>query len=75
MTSKKEIINSFYLFSKPSFFEGFGRLFDWSSSLSVYWYSETDDDSDYAAAKYDWRAVGNDFQLAIDSYGKQSISK
>jgi hypothetical protein len=74
MFKNKELANSFYLFSPPSFLEGFGRIFDWSSSLNVYWYSDSENESDCLASKQDWRAVRDDFKTVIKSYGKQSVA-
>ncbi len=50
---------STFLFARPSFIEGFGRILDVGGSLNQY---NTDDDADTTAILMDWLAVSADFR-------------
>jgi hypothetical protein len=62
---------SFYLFSKPSFFKGYGRLLDVSGSFNIYNDSETEKEADFIALNNDWRAVGHDIKKSINKYEQE----
>lgn len=59
---------TFYLFTEPSFVEGFARIIDIGDTLSVYNYSNTEEESDSLAIKNDWLQVGQDLSKAITIY-------
>ena len=62
---------TFYLFAKPSFIEGMGRILDFGNNLQVYNKSRTPQEADTQAISDDWRAVGNDIESAINKYERQ----
>lgn len=53
---------STFLFARPSFIEGFGRIMDVGGSLNQY---NTDNDADTTAILMDWLAVKEDFREAL----------
>ncbi|MGD0655384.1 MAG: hypothetical protein ABSA16_13665 [Thermoguttaceae bacterium] len=57
--------NSAFLFARPSFFEGVGRIFDFAGTLNEYNNSLTPEQADYFAIKSDWRQIGADINQAI----------
>ena len=68
-----EINYTFYLFAKPSFIEGYGRLFDVGGSLNSYNESTTAEEADLTALRTDWKAIGLDIKKATEKY-EQSIT-
>jgi hypothetical protein len=62
-----------YLFARPSFVEGIGRLFDFGGTLNEYNYSLDEDQADQVALECDWHAIGQDLRAAVGEYrrGKQ----
>ncbi len=54
------------LFRRPSFLEGFGRIFDFAGALNVYNQSRTPAEADYKAMNADWAAVGADMWAAVE---------
>jgi hypothetical protein len=63
-----DITSTFYLYAKPSFIEGMGRVLDLGGNLEVYNESKTAKEADKIAISNDWRAVGNDIMSSIDKY-------
>lgn len=59
-------IQSTYLFARPSFVEGIGRMVDVSNSLNIYNQSRTDSEADARAIYEDWKAVGHDVRVALE---------
>lgn len=55
------------LFARPSFIEGFARLFDLGNNLNQYAESVSPDEADIRALRADWEAVGSDLRHAIES--------
>ncbi|HOP48725.1 MAG TPA: hypothetical protein PK874_13780 [Desulfobacteraceae bacterium] len=62
----------FRLFPKSSFFEGVGRLVDFTGSLNEYNISETPEEADTRALYSDWRAVGIDLLAAKEEHNKSA---
>lgn len=56
------------LHSRPSFFEGVARLFDFSGFLNQYDYSNSGEEADYRALRSDWQEVGEDIRRAISLF-------
>jgi hypothetical protein len=57
-----------YLSSRPSFFTGLARLFDFWGLFSPHGNGKV---SDSKALSSDWRAVGQDIQKAVRSYARE----
>ncbi len=62
--------NSGFLFSEPSFIEGFARLIDFGSTLNKYNDSESGKIADNRALKSDWQAIGNDIRIVVSKYAE-----
>lgn len=62
---------SFYLFSKPGFNEGMGRVLDIGSTMDVYNESITGTEADQRALLTDWLMVGNDIKNSAKEYEQQ----
>jgi len=56
---------SFFLFARPSFFEGTARVLDFGDTLSDYNRAENGDQADAIALWCDWTAVGQHLMKAI----------
>lgn len=54
-----------FLFARPSFFEGMGRIIDFGGTLTAFNISRTPEEADARALFEDWRVVGNDLRLAV----------
>lgn len=63
------------LFSRPSFLEGMGRIFDFMGLLNDYQYDKTEKEADLNALRSDWFAVGDDIRTAIKTYVGVSNSR
>lgn len=57
-----------FLFARPSFLEGIGRLVDFGGALDQYNTSLTPEQADIIAMRMDWEAVGEDLRHAIEQY-------
>lgn len=68
---------SFYLFSKPSFNEGMGRVLDLGANTDTYNEHKTGEEADKKALFADWQMVGNDIKNSVLVYEQQisGISK
>jgi len=55
---------SSFLFARPSFLEGVGRLVDFGGFLNEYNYSPNGNEADNLALWADWTAIGNDMRVA-----------
>ena len=53
-----------FLFARPSFLEGWARVFDVGDTLTEYNRSLTPEQADYLAMRADWMAVGDDLRAA-----------
>ena len=58
-------MQSDYLFARPSFVEGIGRMVDVSNSLNTYNYSRNGAEADARAIYQDWKALGHDVRVAL----------
>ncbi len=65
---------SFYLFSKPGFNEGMGRILDMGATLDSYNENLTGAQADYKALLADWITVGNDIKNSIHQYERESAA-
>jgi hypothetical protein len=59
-------LQSDYLFARPSFVEGVGRMVDVSNSMNMYNYSRDGAEADARAIQQDWKALGHDVRVALD---------
>ncbi len=71
MTLSTDDIESDFLFARPSFIEGVGRIFDLAGSLNTYNSSRTPEEADSRAIYEDWKALGHDVQVALDQLGSE----
>ncbi len=55
-----------FLYARPSFYEGMGRLLDFGNHLNQYNSSISPEQADALALYADWLAVGDDLRLAIE---------
>ena len=54
-----------FLYARPSFAEGVGRLMDFGNALNEYNRSATPREADERALRADWYAVGDDLRAAM----------
>lgn len=59
-------IQSNYLFARPSFVEGVGRIVDVSNSLNTYNQSRSGAEADAHAIREDWKALGHDVRVSLE---------
>lgn len=71
MDKRIDRFESDFLFVRPSFIEGVGRMFDISGSYNTYNYSRDDREADARAFYRDWRAIGRDFRAALNQLRSQ----
>ena len=57
-----------FLFARPSFWEGLGRLIDFGGTLTEFNDAPSGPQADRYAIGQDWRAVGNDLRNAMGVY-------
>ncbi len=57
---------------KRSFSSGFSDLLDFSALTTKYNTSNSNNEADACAIDSDWQAVGQDMQIALDTYGTQA---
>ena len=62
-----QYFHRYYLFARPSFVEGVGRIFDFGNALTMYNYALSPTVADARAIREDWQAVGDDLSLAINA--------
>jgi len=58
-----------FLYSRPSFLEGFARIVDFANTLQEYNSSSTPEIADERAVRADWGAIGNDMYKALEKAG------
>jgi len=58
-----------FLYSRPSFLEGFARVVDFANILQEYNTSSTPETADERAISADWNAVGGDMYRALEKVG------
>ncbi len=61
------------LYSRPSFFEGVARLFDFGNWLNRYNYSRSEEEADLRSIGADWQFTGEDLQRALEKFAKESV--
>lgn len=66
MTDIKDQIQSDFLYARPSFIEGVGRMLDVAGSLSMYNISRSPEAADGRAMYEDWKALGHDLRVALE---------
>lgn len=57
-----------FLFARPSFWEGLGRLIDFGGTLTEFNGALSGPQADRYAIGQDWRAVGDDLRNAMGVY-------
>jgi hypothetical protein len=62
---------TFYLFSRPTFLEGYGRILDVLGVLNSYNKSPSAEEADFIALRNDWKAVGQDIKKSMNEYGRR----
>jgi hypothetical protein len=66
MTDPDEIYRH-YSFTRPSFIEGLGRIFDLGHSRRTYEMAPDGAEADARALEQDWQTIGRDFQMILGS--------
>ena len=66
------VASTFFLFARPSFWEGVARILDFGNVLTEYNKSLTPQQADALAMRADWVTVGEDIQSAADTLFKDS---
>lgn len=61
-----------YLYARPSFLEGMGRIFDFGGTMTVFNTSRTPEEADVRALGDDWRTVGADLRAAVEQVKRQA---
>ena len=64
--SKNDEFVSDFLFARPSFIEGVGRILDVGNVLNTYNGARTPVEADARAINQDWRAIGRDVRAALE---------
>jgi hypothetical protein len=64
-----------FLFARPSFFEGMGRIIDFGGTMTSFNRSSTPEEADSRAMYEDWRVVGNDLRAALARFKRESQAK
>ncbi len=64
-----------YLVARPSFLDGYARLFDFGNTLCEYNYSRNEEEADQIAMWLDWNAVGADIRRAYQEFVAAQESK
>ncbi|MBI4186067.1 MAG: hypothetical protein HY530_00990 [Chloroflexi bacterium] len=68
-------VASDFLYAKPSFIEGLGRVLDVGGTLNEYNSSPTGEIADKVAMRVDWACVGQYLRSAINEYAKEQAPK
>lgn len=63
---------NYRLYTLPSFFEGIGRIGDFSGVLNQFNYSKSPAEADQKAICSDWMKVGSDLKSAMNKFEKRS---
>lgn len=66
-------MSSDFLFARPSFFRGLGRVFDPFGVPEPYNWSPTPEAADARGMLSDWATVGSDLQSVFDAYPIESF--
>jgi hypothetical protein len=56
-----------FLFARPSFLEGVGRILDFAGFMTEYNSSQTTEEADLKALRTDWAILGNDMRSAAEA--------
>lgn len=62
-----------FLFARPSFSEGMGRILDFGNTLSEYNTSPSGEEADCRAFWADWAAIGSDLQHVKQTYDVKAL--
>lgn len=64
-----------FLFARPSFLEGCGRVLDFGDTLTQYNTALTPEQADAIAVYFDWLAVGGDIRMAVKAVSSSSTQR
>jgi len=64
---------TFRLFALPSFIEGAGSVIDIFGSFDNYNHDDTPEEADLNALRSDWRAIGLDFEKAVNQFQEEEM--
>ena len=64
--------NTFRLFDRPSFFQGFAGLLDFRPNMAKYHTDTSEAAADRNALAADWQAVGHDIETALLTHGRRA---
>lgn len=67
-TMNLEKIRTDFLFTSPSFLQGWASIFDFGGFLLEFNESKSPEEADEKAIRSDWAMVGKDLQKAIQEY-------
>jgi hypothetical protein len=73
LSDKEKTISSDFLFARPSFWSGVGRLLNLWGKYDQYNTSRSIEEADMRALYSDWRITGEDVRDAWVEYHKQNI--
>lgn len=73
MGNKMRQSSTFRMIVVPSFLTGIASAIDFTASLPRINISDSDLQADISALKSDWKAVGSDFQFALDEWNNQNV--
>lgn len=59
--------STYFLYARPSFWEGWGRIWDFGDTLTEYNRSLIGEQADYLALKSDWHVIGDDIVEAYET--------
>ena len=65
---------SSFLFVRPSFVEGAGRLLDFAGAMNEYNSSSSTEEADAVALEADWTAIANDLIESISEFDSNRSS-
>jgi hypothetical protein len=60
-------LTSEFLFARPSFLEGVGRILDFAGSMTEYNQSQSPEEADLRALQADWAILGEDMRTAAQA--------
>jgi hypothetical protein len=64
-------MSNYFLFARPTFWEGMARVFDLGCTMNEYNYSSTPEHADFYAVHSDWKTVGSDILKAMATHADQ----
>ncbi len=60
--------DSLFLFARPSFWEGMGRVLDLGGTMTEFNSSLSEEMADGMALRADWKAIGRDLLAAMEEF-------